>query len=249
MKPFTIALITTILMSAAATSASFAAQESASRGVTVMSRGEVDPTMLKTDMYAYAAYKTDGIEGAVWGSIKRIHPDGIVIESETEPSETRKISFGDVGILAVTEDRLALESWLDLRLAAEKITVMTREDLDLTKLATGSYAHVVYTWRGFKRMASGKVLEADPNGIVIESGAEPPGNVENSGCGNRHTRFLQDHTGGEKVAAVGRKRHCPDVAFGFESFDAQGRSKRSRCLHFPWQKTKSGRKNRSHVRR
>ena len=177
MKPAALSLIATILMYIATLSVSHASQRSMEMNVTVMSRGEVDPTMLKADMYAYAAYKADGIEGAVWGSIKRIHPDGIVIESETEPLETRKMSFGDVDILVVTEDRLTFESWLDSRLATEKITVMSRNDLELTKLATGSYAHVVYTWRGFKRKASGKILEAVPDGIVVESGAEPPETV------------------------------------------------------------------------
>ena len=102
----------------------------------------------------------------------KIEPDGITIESETAPSETRKIAFGDIDILAVSEDRLTFESWLDSRLAAEKITVMSRKDLDLTKLATRSYVHVIYTWKGFKRKASGKMLETAPDGIVVESGAE-----------------------------------------------------------------------------
>ena len=172
MKPAALALTATILMYIAAVSVSHAAQRTTEMNVTVMSRGEVDPTSLKMGMYAYADYKADGIEGAVWGSIRQIAPDGITIESETEPSETRKIAFGDIDILAVAEDRLSFESWLDARLAAEKITVMTREDLDLTKVATGSFAHVVYMWRGLKRASLGKVLEVAPHGILVLSGTE-----------------------------------------------------------------------------
>ena len=172
MKPAALALTATILMYIAAVSVSHAAQRTTEMNVTVMSRGEVDPTSLKMGMYAYADYKADGIEGAVWGSIRQIAPDGITIESETEPSETRKIAFGDIDILAVAEDRLTFESWLDLRLAAKKITVLTREDLDLTKVATGSYAHVVYTWRGLKRASFGRVLEVAPHGILVLSGTE-----------------------------------------------------------------------------
>ena len=174
MKPNTLALIAAILTTNIVPSASFAAQESESKGVTVMSRGEADPTKLQTKTYTYVAYKSEGIEGAAWGRIVQIDPDGIVIEPESTPTETRKITFGDIDILAVAEDRVTFKSWLNARLAAEKITVMSREDLDLTKLATGSYAHVVYTWRGLKRTASGKVLETDPNGIVVKSGAEQP---------------------------------------------------------------------------
>ena len=107
----------------------------------------------------------------------QINPDGIVLDSEAAPSETRKIAYGDIDILAVAEDRVTFESWLNARLAAEKITAMTRDNLNLTKLATGSFAHAVYTWKGFKRKASGKVLEIGPHGIMVESGAEPPDTV------------------------------------------------------------------------
>ncbi len=174
MKPTALALIATILMSTPALSASLAVPRSTEMNVTVMSRGEVDPTKLKSETYAYVAKRTEGIEGSAWGRIVRIDPDGIVIESEAAPLETRKISFGDIDLLAASEDRLSFESWLDARLAAEKITVMTRDDLDLTKLATGSYAHFVYTWKGFTRTASGEVLEMRPDGIIVESGSEPP---------------------------------------------------------------------------
>ena len=165
-------MISAILTSIAALPVSHAAQRSMEMDITVISRGEVDPTTLKMGLYAYAAYKAEGIEGSVWGRIVQIEPDGIAIESETEPSETRKIAFGDIDILAVTEDRLTFESWLNARLAAAKITVMSREDLDLTKLATGSHAHVVYTWRGLKRVSFGKVLKVAPDGIWVESGTE-----------------------------------------------------------------------------
>ncbi len=143
-------------------------------GITVMSRGEVDPSTLKTGSYAHVVYTTEGIEGAAWGVISRIDPDGLVIEAGTTPSETGKIAIGDIDMLAIAEDRLTLETWREARQAAEKITVMSRKDLDLSKLATGSYAHVVYTWRGLNRTASGKVLEIDADGIVIKSGAEQP---------------------------------------------------------------------------
>ena len=174
MKPNTLALIATILMSIAAPSGSHAAQRSTEMNITVMTRGEVDPSTIGAGTYAYVAYKSDGIKGATWGLIKQIDSDGIVIESESTPSETRKIAIGHIDILAVAEDRLTLETWQEARLAAAKITVLTRKDLDLSKLATGSYAHVVYTWRGLKRTASGKVLEIESGGILIESGTEPP---------------------------------------------------------------------------
>ena len=175
MKPAALALTATILMFIAAVSVSHAAQRSSEMNATVMSRGEVDPTLLKAESYTYVTYRSGGKEEVVWGRIVKIEPDGITIESEAAPLETRRISFGDIDILAVAEDRLSFESWLDSRLAAEKITVMSREDLDLKKVATGSYAHVIYTWRRIKRNASGKVLEIGPHGIMVESGAEHGG--------------------------------------------------------------------------
>lgn len=174
MKPAALSLITAVLMSVATQYVSYAAQRSTDTNVTVMSRGEVDATQLKAESYAYVTYRSGGKEEVVWGRIVQIDPDGIVIESETTPSEMRKIAVGDIDILAASEDRLSFESWLDSRLAAEKITVMTREDLDLKKLATGSYAHVVYTGRSLKRKASGAVVAIDPNGVSIRSEADPP---------------------------------------------------------------------------
>ena len=174
MKSTALLLFATILTTIIVPSASFAAQRPESRGVTVMTRGEVDPSTIGAGTYAYVAYKSDGIKGATWGLIKQIDSDGIVIESESTPSETRKIAIGHIDILAVSEDRLILETWQEARLAAAKITVMSRKDLDLSKLTTGSYAHVAYTWRGLDRTASGKVLEIESGGILIESGTEPP---------------------------------------------------------------------------
>lgn len=172
MKPAALALIATMLISIATLSVSHASQRSTEMDITVMSRGEVDPTQLKAESYAYVTYRPGGKEGVVWGRIAQIDPDGILVESEAAPSETRKIAFGDVDILAVAEDRPTFESWLDSRLAAEKITVITREDLDLTKMATGSYAHAIYSWKGFKRKASGMVLEVAPRGVLVLSGTE-----------------------------------------------------------------------------
>ena len=165
-------MISAILTSIAALPVSHAAERSTELDITVMSRGDVDPTKLESQSYAYVAYKSNAIETTTWGRIAQIHPDGIEIEAAAAPMETRKISFGDIDILAVAEDRLTFESWLDARLAAEKITVMSREDLDLTKLASGSYVHVVYTWQGLKRTAFEKVLEVAPDGIIVESGTE-----------------------------------------------------------------------------
>lgn len=170
MKSTAVTLLAGILTIVAAPSTPFAAKKPGSTGVIVMSRGEVDPTQLKAESYAYVTYRSGGKEEEVWGRIEQIDTDGIAIESKAAPSETRKISFGDIDILAASEDRLSFESWLGARLAAEKITVMTREDLDLTKLATGSYVHVIYTWRGLKRASFGKVLEVVRDGIIVESG-------------------------------------------------------------------------------
>lgn len=75
MNPAALALIATILMSIATLSVSHAAQRSTDTNVTVISRGEVDPTQLKAESYAYVTYRSGGKEGVVWGRTVQIEPE------------------------------------------------------------------------------------------------------------------------------------------------------------------------------
>ena len=174
MRTITLLLIATILMPTAVSFASDAAQTPERMDATVMLRGEIAPEILKKGSYAHVEYKSGGIEGAAWGPIEQIKPEGIVIESAAARGETRIMAFGDIYLLAVADDRQTLERWQEARKAAANVTVKSRGELDLSELETGSYAHAVYTWRGLKRRASGKIAAIDPSGVTIKSTAEPP---------------------------------------------------------------------------
>ena len=158
-------MIAAILTTVAVTVALDATQTPERMGVRVMLRGEIDHEKLKKGSNAYVEYKSRGVEGVMWGLIVQINPDGIVIESETAPSETRKIGFGDVDLLAVADDRQTLGRWQAARKAAANVTVKSRGELDLSELETGSYAYVVYTWRGLRKRTSGKIAAIDPSGL------------------------------------------------------------------------------------
>ena len=113
-------------------------------------------------------------KAVLWGLIEQIDPEGIVIESTAIPSKTQKTALGDIDLLAVAVDRTSLERWREARMAASNVTVLYRGEVDLSQLQSGSYAHVVYTWKGFKRTASGNVQKMAPGGIAIKSPTDPP---------------------------------------------------------------------------
>ena len=61
-----------------------------------------------------------------------------------------------------------------IRLFYEKdVVLMSRGDLDTSKLVMGWYAHVVYALKGVERTANGVILSKDPDGVVLKSTERP----------------------------------------------------------------------------
>ncbi len=50
------------------------------------------------------------------------------------------------------------------------VLVMTRADLDTSKIVTGWHAHVVYALESVLETANGQIISRDPDGIVVKSG-------------------------------------------------------------------------------
>ena len=50
------------------------------------------------------------------------------------------------------------------------VIVMTRAELDTSKLVKGWHAHVVYAWEGVAGTATGEIIDKDAEGIVVKSG-------------------------------------------------------------------------------
>ena len=136
------------------------------KGVMVMSRGEIDPSKLRRGWHAYVVYTSKDVKETVTGPIFDKDVDGIVIKSRARPWERWDIAYEDIDTLAVAKDRRDIERWR--RLTEGGLIVMSRGELDLSKLRTGWYADVVYTSEGAKRTITGDILDKDADGIVIQ---------------------------------------------------------------------------------
>ena len=89
-----------------------AVQMSYGKGVTVMSRGEIDPSKLRKGWYAYVVYTPIGVKETVIGDIFSKDADGIVIrKSRNRPWERWEIAYGNIDILAVAKARRDIERW------------------------------------------------------------------------------------------------------------------------------------------
>ena len=80
------------------------------KGVTVMSRGEIDPSKLRKGWYAHVVYMSKGGKGTVTGEIVDKDADGMVVQSRASAlwrtdRERWDIAYGDIDTLAVTKHR------------------------------------------------------------------------------------------------------------------------------------------------
>ena len=141
------------------------------KDVRVMSRGEIDPSKLRKGWYAHVVYTSEGVEETATGKILDKDADGIVIQPRGRNWE-REIAYGDIDTLVVAQAPRDIERWR--RLTEGGLIVMSRGELDLSKLRKGWHAHVVYTLKGVQRTATGKVLDKDADGIVIRKSRYRP---------------------------------------------------------------------------
>ena len=112
-----------------------AVQMSYGKGVTVMSRGEIDPSKLRKGWYAYVVYTPIGVKETVIGDIFSKDADGIVIrKSRNRPWERWEIAYGNIDILAVAKARRDIERWR--RWFEEKgLRAKLEGELDLSRLS------------------------------------------------------------------------------------------------------------------
>ena len=97
---------------------------------------------------------------------KEKDPD--IITTKPGPWKRLEIAYDDIDTLVIAENRPTLKRWQKARQAIEKVVVMSRGDLDVSRLATGWYAHVVYTSEGIEGAATGEIIDKDADRIVIE---------------------------------------------------------------------------------
>ena len=121
------------------------------KNVTVMSRGEIDPSKLGTGWHVHVVYTSEGVKETITGQILDKDADGMVTQSRASAlwradRERFEIVYGDIDTLAVTKYQRDIERWR--RLTEGGLIVMSRGELDLLKLRKGWYAYVVYTSKG-----------------------------------------------------------------------------------------------------
>ncbi len=178
-------------------------QWSRDMGVLVMSRADLDASKIVKGWHAHVVYALEGSRETANGQIIGRDADGIVVRSG--PWEWPKIAYAVIETLAVAPDRRTLERWRKGREAADYVTVMYRNDLDPSQIATGWYAHVVYTADGKESAATGEIAAVDSNGVTIETA--PP--VRRRGFARR--RSLQIAFEDIIVVAIAEKREALDA--------------------------------------
>lgn len=136
-------------------------------GVIVMTRADLDTTKIVKGWHAHVVYAVEGGRETADGQIIGRDADGIVVRSG--PWERPEIAYAAIETLAVAPDRRTLEKWRRAREASDYLTVMYRGDLDPSQIATGWYAHVVYTADGKESAATGEIAAVDPTGVTIET--------------------------------------------------------------------------------
>ena len=194
MKPIAWVVTISILLGTSGPTDSHVAQQPSqwhsAMGAMVMSRGELDTSKIVKGWHAHVVYLSEGVKGVTTGVIVEKDPDGITIEFKlhgirpyvsarkekdpdiitTKPGPWKRlgIAYDDIDTLVIAENRPTLKRWQKARQAIEKVVVMSRGDLDVSRLATGWYAHVVYTSEGIEGAATGEIIDKDADRIVIE---------------------------------------------------------------------------------
>ena len=134
--------------------------------VTVMPRGHFDSSKLEAGGYAHVVFTSRGLNRRTSGTVVAIDGDGITIKSDAEPPETWTITPADIDTVAFSSTSQALDRWR--RWTQSGILSMSRWDLNPSMLEEGLYVHVVYTSRGRKRKAVGRIVDSYGDSVVIQ---------------------------------------------------------------------------------
>lgn len=137
------------------------------KDVVLMSRGDLDISMLTRGWYTHVKYGSKRVKRTANGVIHVKDLDGIVLKSTERPMERRRIKYSELDFVAVAEERRAVVSWLNW--ADGNIVLIAPERLDLTRLTKGHFAFAIYRMEGARTIVSGKVANKKPDRIVIRS--------------------------------------------------------------------------------
>ena len=133
--------------------------------VRVMSSGKLDVSKLRTGLIARVVHTSAGSKRAATGNIVKIGQDGITLWSAERPGERKKIPYIGIDTLVIARDRQALERWQ--RRAEGRFLVMSKSNLDLSKLTKGWHVFVVYEFENGTRAELTEILDGDKRHVLV----------------------------------------------------------------------------------
>ena len=131
----------------------------------------------KKEWYAHVVYTSkEGDKRTAIGQIIKQDTDHIVIRVQEKGGlKIRKtIAYTDIDTLFVARQPRNIEEWQNARHATKllnqnTVLIMPRGQIDLSKIRTGWYAHVVYTSKeGATRTATGRIVNKDTTRIFVK---------------------------------------------------------------------------------
>ena len=135
--------------------------------VALMSRPNMNISLLEKRLYAYAIYTSSGTKSTFTGQISGKYPEGIWIKSAGIIRRKTHIRYAEIDTLVVARDPQALERWQ--RRMEGRLVVMSRSTLEPSKLEDGWYAYVVHNYETDKRAELAEIVEINERHFVVNS--------------------------------------------------------------------------------
>ena len=143
--------------------------------VTVMTRGQIDLSKIAKGLYAHVVYTSEDKKKKIAvGKIIDKDSDHLIIqEAKYRSGRYRKIAYSDIDILTVATYQQDIAGWKNAGQAIQKlrektVTVMSRGQIDPSRIMKGWYAHVVYTSEDKKKKTiAGWILDKDAFRISV----------------------------------------------------------------------------------
>lgn len=171
-RSLSILMVVAILINAMAPALAYAA--------TYLQGAEVNANTLVRDAYVVVTYyDSKGKQKLAKGWIDAVGETSFTIRSGHWTKKT--IAYNKVLSVIMSEESAILKQMGDVNRFIEEIktqeelkaiTLMSREQIDLSKIRKGWYAHVAYTSDKKKKNATGKITDRDSDRIVIQNREE-----------------------------------------------------------------------------
>ena len=137
--------------------------------VKVMPRGQIDLSKIAKGLYAHVVYTSEDKKKKVAvGKITDKDSDHLMIqEAKYRSGRYRKIAYSDIDILAVAKYQQDIAGWKNAGQAIQKlrektVSVMSRGQIDPSRILKGWYAQVIYTSEDEKKKTiAGWILNKD----------------------------------------------------------------------------------------